>query len=523
MSLKRNSSRFTRSTEQLSSCGPSLFSSNSDEESSNSSHNNAFLGNNTNSANNSYTGNTGSNFNNGNIGIISNRKEEDKQTVHNPIFRPRAELVEVLLATDFEVISALCEVALVPEEDRALAEALVDFFEANGKTKRLLQWAIHKEIHNSTSSSTLFRGSNEATKLMSVLYMKLGREYLKLVAGNLVKDIIASGSSFEVDPNRAEKGIHVKDNLKKLISIADEFLSNIVGSVGQCPSFFRYVFYYVRKEVNKKFPNCGTLIVGVMFFSRFLIPAIVTPTQYGLTLESPSMEAHRGLVLISKLLQNLSNAIAFDDTREEFTLELNRFISVNTRTLHNFLELLSTIREDSYRNDTKLYSLSSDAEQGALNIITNTMKTYQQKIYLLLTKPETKKIFIQVVEADLYRTNNNDSWLSSFKTPKKKILEKFQSRLADDRLEKLDKIEQQLEEEIKARKALERKVNELATLLSDQKEINESNGKALKEMQIILRTITNSTSSSNNYKNTETSTVTLTSSTTVYTNNNNNM
>lgn len=37
---------------------------------------------------------------------------------------------------------------------------------------------------------------------MPVLYSRLGNVYLKQVAGPLVKDVITSGSSFEVKPTR---------------------------------------------------------------------------------------------------------------------------------------------------------------------------------------------------------------------------------------------------------------------------------------------------------------------------------
>lgn len=49
-----------------------------------------------------------------------------------------------------EVLTALCEVALIPEEGRTLAEALIEFFEAHGRVEKLLFWAISKEVRTNS-------------------------------------------------------------------------------------------------------------------------------------------------------------------------------------------------------------------------------------------------------------------------------------------------------------------------------------------------------------------------------------
>lgn len=55
-----------------------------------------------------------------------------------------------------------------------------------------------KTINFKDTASTLFRGSCEATKLMPVIYARVGSEYLRKMIGPLVKDIVSSNQSFEV-------------------------------------------------------------------------------------------------------------------------------------------------------------------------------------------------------------------------------------------------------------------------------------------------------------------------------------
>lgn len=57
---------------------------------------------------------------------------------------------QILLQPDLEVINAVCQVVVVPEEGKTVTEAVLDFFEAHGKTRKLLEWAVTKEINNSS-------------------------------------------------------------------------------------------------------------------------------------------------------------------------------------------------------------------------------------------------------------------------------------------------------------------------------------------------------------------------------------
>eukprot|EP01119_Soliformovum_irregulare_P021244 TRINITY_DN7036_c0_g1_i1.p1 TRINITY_DN7036_c0_g1~~TRINITY_DN7036_c0_g1_i1.p1 ORF type:complete len:355 (-),score=64.22 TRINITY_DN7036_c0_g1_i1:512-1576(-) len=328
------------------------------------------------------------------------RDEEDLSSsdptitqVDNPLFLPRRQFVELLLAPDLEVISALCEVVLVPEEDRIMAEAILDFFEAHNRTDRLLEWAIGKEIRKSNSISTLFRDTCEATKLMPVLYTKLGNDYLKHIAGPLVKDVVGSGASFEIDPRRAEKGVNVKENMQKLLELSSQFLHHIYQSIELCPSFLRRVIYHAEKEISIKFPNAGSVVIGVFFFSRFLIPAIVSPKTFGLLPDTPSPEGQRGLILISKLLQNLANGNEFEDTTEEYKSDMNQFVIINTPHLQEFFSNLILDDKKLGGTDIKFYHVSSEMLNYAMNTISSSLQSNKDEIYSKLGRSETKMVF----------------------------------------------------------------------------------------------------------------------------------
>lgn len=76
--------------------------------------------------------------------------------------------------------------------------------------------------------------------------------------------------------------------------------------------------------MGQLWPNMASISVGALFFLRFLSPALLYPERFGFgppsccriicshaLTEPPSPAARRGLVLISKLLQNVANGVEF--------------------------------------------------------------------------------------------------------------------------------------------------------------------------------------------------------------------
>lgn len=67
--------------------------------------------------------------------------------------------LQLLFSPDYEVVSVLGEVILIPEEGKTFVEAIVDFFQAHNHLENLLEWAIAKEI-NSTCKCFISHRSN---------------------------------------------------------------------------------------------------------------------------------------------------------------------------------------------------------------------------------------------------------------------------------------------------------------------------------------------------------------------------
>jgi neurofibromin 1 len=67
--------------------------------------------------------------------------------------------------------------------------------------------------------------------------------------------------------------------------------------------------------------------VGTVIFLRFINPAIVSPCESGIVDRQPPQKIKRGLMLVSKILQNIANHVEF--SKEQHMLPFNDFVRAN--------------------------------------------------------------------------------------------------------------------------------------------------------------------------------------------------
>jgi len=116
-------------------------------------------------------------------------------------------------------------------------------------------------------------------------------------------------------------------------------LKQIIVSNDRCPSQFRSLFAHIAKQVGDRFPENVNTTIGGFIFLRLFCPAVSSPEAYGIVEEPPSSDSRRLLILITKVLQNLSNDVEFG-SKEPYMTKMNDFIQSNRPKLTTFYELL---------------------------------------------------------------------------------------------------------------------------------------------------------------------------------------
>jgi len=183
-----------------------------------------------------------------------------------------------------------------------------------------------------------------ATRLLTVFAKLKGGDYLKSTLQPLLNAlmVLPSQGSYELDPTRLGPDEDVNVNFENLKNMAQIFLDKITDSASNVPSSFREVCWYLSQAVGDRFPDAKFTAVGGFIFLRFLCPAIVAPESDGL-LQAPieNAKVRRGLLLITKVIQNLGNNVLFG-AKEPFMIVLNDFLAANIHKVTRFLITIST-------------------------------------------------------------------------------------------------------------------------------------------------------------------------------------
>jgi len=233
---------------------------------------------------------------------------------------------------------AVSGVTQITEADK-IAKALVIVFHDNNKVLELLKAFISEEVRTTESAGTLFRANSMVSKMFKFYSRLIGLPYVYLTIGPEIGKLIEENLGLEVDPEKMEEGKDLDEMRWALMSQSQKILKQILASDEKCPSQFRQLFSHIAKCVSERFPDNVNTTIGGFIFLRLFCPAVSSPEAYGIVEEPPSADSRRLLILITKVLQNLSNDVEFG-SKEPYMTKMNDFIHSNRIKLVTFYERL---------------------------------------------------------------------------------------------------------------------------------------------------------------------------------------
>jgi len=248
-------------------------------------------------------------------------------------------LEKLLVDDDSLAISfAISSITQITEADK-IAKAMIVVFQDNNKVLKLLEAFISEEVRTTESAGTLFRANSMVSKMFKFYSRLIGLPYLYVTIGPELGKLIEEELGLEVDPEKMEEGRDLDEMRWALMSQSQKILKQILGSDVELPTQFRQLFNHISNCVKTRFPENMYTTIGGFIFLRLFCPAVSSPEAYGIVEEPPSADSRRLLILITKVLQNLSNDVEFG-SKEPYMAKMNDFIHSNRLKLTAFYDKL---------------------------------------------------------------------------------------------------------------------------------------------------------------------------------------
>ncbi|CAD6227786.1 GSCOCG00006244001-RA-CDS [Cotesia congregata] len=228
---------------------------------------------------------------------------------------------------ELPIAMALANVITSNQMDE-LARVFVTLFDAKHLLSPLLWNMFYREVEVSDCMQTLFRGNSLGSKIMAFCFKIYGASYLQNLLEPLITPLLDDPStSFEVDSARIDSNENIEQNGRNLIALTKKVFDAIVSSADKFPPQLRSMCHCLYQVLSKRFPQCpqnNIGAVGTVIFLRFINPAIVSPQEMSIVNKPVPMQIKRGLMLMSKILQNIANHVEF--SKEQHMLPFNDFL-----------------------------------------------------------------------------------------------------------------------------------------------------------------------------------------------------
>lgn len=286
------------------------------------------------------------------------------------------------------------------KKDELTYSIVISLLEKQDLLLNLLHFSVKKEVEETESLGTLFRSNNFSSKLMKFYSQRIGHSYLKKMLGPIIDTICNNPTKFEINPDKVPKNENLETNIANVYKIVDEFLTYFISSIEDTLVEYRRYCGYIYEEVEKKFKSDSSplapkhLGVGGFLFLRLICPCLMDPVKHKMFQGKVTPDAQRFLLIVSKILQNLSNGTT-DSVKEKYMSPFFNLIKKWIPTLREFYDKISngpyynfqsTIKSNHEVTLGEIYNAKSIVYGNLFQNFNSLKDSIPEKEYLLLGK-----------------------------------------------------------------------------------------------------------------------------------------
>ncbi|KAF7293793.1 Ras-GAP domain-containing protein [Mycena chlorophos] len=266
-------------------------------------------------------------------------------------------LLELVKGSNMVLVMAICETC-PQNEMEIMVSVMLNLFDTRSSLMALLKYMIEREVASTEDESQLFRGNTTCTRFLSAFAEIHGYAYLRSLIIPLIKAMAAvpPGHGYELDPDKldvgAAKAAQNQENVKLVAATLSSgapadvqgdlcaYLESRAERVAglQVLSYGRVYLPTARDLLVVVYPSAYSII------HRFISPAIVAPETIEFEIpkdlsKEEQMSIRRGLLILTKIIQNLANNLFFG--KEKHMVPLNSFLQENIAIVTRFLSELT--------------------------------------------------------------------------------------------------------------------------------------------------------------------------------------
>uniref|UniRef100_A0A0K0FKS5 Ras GTPase-activating protein gap-1 (inferred by orthology to a C. elegans protein) n=1 Tax=Strongyloides venezuelensis TaxID=75913 RepID=A0A0K0FKS5_STRVS len=230
-------------------------------------------------------------------------------------YKPLHELLENKLSgslgpkASLEFILLLQHLSLDQEK---LCKSLMKIMLYSGQIKDFIKTLLSQYLSLGHDINTLFRSQTMTTKVIHELMRFVGKSYLRDTLKNLIDTILQEKKCCEVDPAKIKHKDELDNNVQNLTLYAELIFTDMVESRSKCPSLLQEIFNDLKEMILHYYPDridVQRLAISSFLVMRFFATAVLNPRQYSLINDQPEGDVNRTLLLVSKILQKITNSV----------------------------------------------------------------------------------------------------------------------------------------------------------------------------------------------------------------------